>query len=88
MYECTSIIINFFHLFQQTLFKKGFVVEEGGGEGGGGGPQRANEKKQGEGRSQTYLYAHSVKIAWFFKQQIEFLLIGCLAVTNSFIKKA
>ena len=31
MHECTSIIINSFHLFQQTLFYKGFVVERGGG---------------------------------------------------------
>ena len=31
MHECTSIIINSFHLFQQTLFNKGFVVEGGGG---------------------------------------------------------
>ena len=28
------------------------------------------------------------KIAWFFKQQIEFLLISCLVVAKSFIKKA
>ena len=27
MHECTRIIINFFHLFQRTLFNKGFVVE-------------------------------------------------------------
>ena len=27
MHECTSIIINSFHLFQRTLFNKGFVVE-------------------------------------------------------------
>ena len=31
MHECTSIIINSFLLFQQTLFNKGFVVEGGGG---------------------------------------------------------
>ena len=38
MHECTSIIINSFHLFQKTLFNKGFQgfpkwgrsVEEGG----------------------------------------------------------
>ena len=30
MHECTSIIINSFLLFQQTLFNKGFVVEGGG----------------------------------------------------------
>ena len=29
MHECTSIIINSFHLFQQTLFNKGFAVEGG-----------------------------------------------------------
>ena len=29
MHECSSIIINSFHLFQQTLFSKGFVVEGG-----------------------------------------------------------
>ena len=28
------------------------------------------------------------KIAWFFKQQIEFLLISCLVVAKRFIKKA
>ena len=27
MHECTSIIINSFHLFQQTLFNKEFVVD-------------------------------------------------------------
>ena len=27
MHECTSIIINFFNLFQQALFNKRFVVE-------------------------------------------------------------
>ena len=27
MHECTSIIINSFHLFQQTLFNKRLVVE-------------------------------------------------------------
>ena len=32
MHECTSIIINSFHLFKRTLFNKGFVVEEGGKE--------------------------------------------------------
>ena len=31
MHECTSIIINSFHLFQQTLSNKGFVVEGGRG---------------------------------------------------------
>ena len=31
MHECTSIIIISFHLFQRTLFNKGFVVEGGGG---------------------------------------------------------
>ena len=31
MHECTSIIINSFHLFQRTLFNKGFDV---GGERG------------------------------------------------------
>ena len=30
MHKCTSIIINSFHLFQQNLFNKGFLVEEGG----------------------------------------------------------
>ena len=33
-------------------------------------------------------HANSVKrIAWFLKQQIEFLLISCLVVSKSFIKK-
>ena len=31
MHECTGIIVNSFHLIQQTLFNKGFVVEGGGG---------------------------------------------------------
>ena len=31
MHEYTSIIINSFHLFQQTLFNKGLVVEARGG---------------------------------------------------------
>ena len=31
MLESTSIIINFFHLFERTLFNKGFVVEVGEG---------------------------------------------------------
>ena len=31
MHESTNIIINSFHLFQQTLFNKGFVVKVGGG---------------------------------------------------------
>ena len=83
MLECTSIIINSFHLFQRTLFNKEFVGE------GIGGPQSVIENKQGEGRGQVHLYAHSVKrIARFFKQQIEFLLISCLAVAESLIKKA
>ena len=29
MHECTSIIINSFHLFQRTLFNEGCVVEGG-----------------------------------------------------------
>ena len=31
MHECTGIIVNSFHLIQQTLFNKGFVVEGRGG---------------------------------------------------------
>ena len=45
MHECTSIVINSFHLFQQTLFNKGFVVE------GRGGilkePMKANRRRGG-----------------------------------------
>ena len=82
MYECTRIIINFFSLFQWTLFNKGFVVEGRGGRG-----SLKSEWNRTGGGSQAYLYAHSVKkIAWFFKQQIEFLLIGCLVVAKSFIE--
>ena len=59
MDECTSIIINFFHLIQRTLFDKGLVAE---GRGGGGRVrQRANVNEQAEGRYQAYLYAYSVK---------------------------
>ena len=66
MHECTSIIINSSYLFQRTLFNEGFVVEKGQG-GGGGVLKRANENKQREGRSQTYLYAHSVKNCLIFQ---------------------
>ena len=46
---------------------------------------QTNKNKQGEG-GQTYLYVHSVKkIALFFKQQIEFFLISCLAFAKSFL---
>ena len=44
MHECTSIIINFFNLFQQALFNKRFVVE---GEGARGF-LTANKNEQGE----------------------------------------
>ena len=80
MHEYTRIIINFFHAFQRTLFNKGFVVEDGEG---------LLKERMNRGRGQAYLCAHSVKkIAWFFKQQIEFLLISCLVVAKRFIKKA
>ena len=55
MHEYTSIIINSFHLFKQSLFNKGLVVE------GGGGPERGNNNKQGEGRGYAYLCAYPVK---------------------------
>ena len=35
MHECTSVIINSFPLFQQTLFNKGFLIV---GDGYGGHP--------------------------------------------------
>ena len=38
MHECTSIIINSFHLFQQTLFNKGIRVSLVGGVWGGASP--------------------------------------------------
>ena len=72
MHERTSIIINSFYLFQQTLFNKGIVVEGGGGRV----PWRANENKQGEGGVKSISMLTLWKIAWFFKQQIEFLLIS------------
>ena len=85
MHECTSITINSFHLFQQTLFNKGSVAEVAGS------PERANEKELREETCQAYLYADPVKkkclIFSFFKQQIEFLLISCLPVAKSFIQK-
>ena len=93
MYVCTSIIINSFHLYQKTLFNKGFVVDVAGGGGGGGGgggreSLKSDWKKQGEGRGQTYLYARSKKkITWFFKQQIEFFVISYLVVAESFIRR-
>ena len=63
MYESTSIIINSFHLFQPTLFNKGFVVEEGGES------LKSERKQTGGGESQTYLYAHSVKICLIFQTE-------------------
>ena len=52
-----------------------------------GSPLRENENKHGEGRGEAYLYVYFVKtITRFFKQQIEFLLISCLVVAESFIK--
>ena len=45
--------------------------------------------KEMKGRGKAYLYAYPVKkIARFFNQEIEFLLISCLVVAESFIKKA
>ena len=79
MHECTSIIITSFHLFQRTLFNKGFIVVEG--------PSRANKNKQGMGGVKPISILTLWKFVWFFKQQIEFLLISCLAVAKSFIKK-
>ena len=85
MHECTSIIINSFHLFRRTLFNKGFVVEEVGG-------SLKSEWKQtggGEGSSLS-LCLLCKKTARFFKQQIEFLLISCLTVPGTsqfFIQK-
>ena len=86
MHECASIIVNSFHLFQQTLFNKEFIVEgEEGvlkervktdrGQGGGGGGVKPI--------SMLTLW----KNAWFSKQQIEFALISCLAVAKIFINK-
>ena len=56
-----SITINVFYLFQQTLFNKGFVVE------GGRGSLKSKWKQTGEGRSQTNLYAQSVKNCLIFQ---------------------
>ena len=61
MHECTNIIINSFHLFQQTLFNKGFVVK------GVGESLKSEWKQTGGGRSQAYLYAHSVKNCLIFQ---------------------
>ena len=56
--------------------------------GGGRESLKSDWKKQGEGRSQTYLYARSKKnITWFFKQQIEFFVISYLVVAESFIRR-
>ena len=81
MHECTSIIINSFHLFQKTLFNKGFVVE------GAGGSLKKEWKKQREEGVNPISILTLWKIVWFFKQQIEFLLISCLPVAKSFIQK-
>ena len=81
MHECTSIIINSFHLFQQTLFNKGFAVE-----GRGGVLKERMKTNRGRGGVKPISMLTLWKIAWFFKQQIEFLLISCLVVAESFIK--
>ena len=45
MHECTSIIINSFHFFQQTLFNERFA-----GEGAGGGGLLKERMKTNKGR--------------------------------------
>ena len=83
MHECTSIIINSFHFFQRTLFNKGFAVE-----GVGWGilivQMKTSRGKEGAKPISTLTLK---KISRFFKQPIEFLLIGCLVVAESVIKK-
>ena len=83
MLECTSIIINSFHLFHQTIFNEGFVME-----GGRGVLKERMKTNRGRGAVKPISMLTLRKIALFFKQQIEFLLISCLAVAKSFIKKA
>ena len=44
--------------------------------------------KRGSGEVKPISKLTLRKITWFFRQQIEFLLISCFAVAKSFIKKA
>ena len=50
----------------QPFFNKGFVVEEGGES------LKSERKQTGGGESQTYLYAHSVKICLIFQTENKF----------------
>ena len=81
MDECASIIINSFHLFQQALFNKGFVVE-----GVERGIFRVQMKANtGRGGVKPFSMLTLRNISRFFKQQIEFLLMSCLVVAESVI---
>ena len=62
MLESTSIIINSFHLFERTLFNKGFVVEVGEGV-----LKERMKTYSGRGGVKAYLYAHSVKNCMIFQ---------------------
>ena len=50
--------------------------------------EQTKKKIRGRGGVKPISMLTLWKIAWFFKQQIEFLLISCLAVAKSFMKKA
>ena len=80
-----ALIINSCHLFQRTLFNKGFVVE---GEREVLKEQMKTNRGRGGERLSLSLCSLCEKNAWFFKQQIVFLLISCLVVAESFIKTA
>ena len=100
MHEFTSIIMNSFHLFLYFflclytcfIFLNKWVIqklrclcrEDGGSLKS---EQKGTEAGGGEGRrDQAYLHVQSVKkVSWFFKQQTEFFLIGCLANFSCFV---
>ena len=68
MHECTSIIMNSFHLFLifslYVYMLLSFLIKGSFKNyvhcGGGRTPSKANENEQGEG-VQVYLFVHSVK---------------------------
>ena len=82
MHEYTSIIMNYHQLFQQILFNKSFVVE-----GEKGVLKERLKTNRWRGGVKLISIVTLWKIVWFFKQQIQLLLISCLEVAKSLIKK-
>ena len=76
MHECTSIIVNSFHLFQRTLFDRGFVLE--GEREVLKGQMKTNRGREGEGLS----------LSLCSLCEINCLIFQTVVVAESFIKTA